>query len=308
MKQLHSQHSFLKSWKWFDFTGKDCADFLQRLCSSSAQDLPPGQGSASSFLQASGHFRCAFYLWRLGPEHFGIEIDTADGEEFQNLQLFIDTYHFSEDIHLKERNNWQVSWLFSDRFPQPPNSVDFSQDHALLCHHDPQEWNQGWISLWQKQGSSTDFDFQLGDWQNCPSLSNEEILQYQIDAMYPRVGKEITSRVNPLESHWSRGVSPSKGCYPGQEVLEKILAKSVPAQRLVKIRCRSEASVAEANPLLFTAEKKEAGQITSIAATTGDQASSTGLARIKKIYLQNKQALYLKNGEEVQIDAVAPFK
>lgn len=48
-------------------------------------------------------------------------------------------------------------------------------------------------------------------------------------------GHEITDQVLPVEIGWGKAVAENKGCYPGQEVIEKIISLGSPPRRLVRI-------------------------------------------------------------------------
>jgi folate-binding protein YgfZ len=72
------------------------------------------------------------------------------------------------------------------------------------------------------------------------AIDDEE--QARILSLRPAPGLEFSldGTVNPLEVNLNHAIADQKGCYPGQEVIEKILALGSPARRLCQLRAESE--------------------------------------------------------------------
>ena len=108
----------------------------------------------------------------------------------------------------------------------------------------------------------------LPDPDATPSNELERVL-----ALAPEEGKEfkLDGKTNPLEVNLRHAISDQKGCYPGQEVIEKIIAIGSPARRLclleLKAATGSPANAPEIRPPLplLSGEGAEAGVLTSIA-------------------------------------------
>jgi folate-binding protein YgfZ len=95
----------------------------------------------------------------------------------------------------------------------------------------------------------------------------------RILALAPKEGHEfeLDGKTNPLEVNLRHAISDQKGCYPGQEVIEKIIAIGSPARRLCLLELK-DAPVPEKStaglqtPLtLVSAEGHEVGVLTSLA-------------------------------------------
>ncbi|MBU6375957.1 MAG: tRNA-modifying protein YgfZ, partial [Bdellovibrionales bacterium] len=61
----------------------------------------------------------------------------------------------------------------------------------------------------------------------------------------PWVDHEITHEVMPLELGLYDGVAESKGCYPGQEVIERVISQGAPPRRLVLVESTGKNEVQE---------------------------------------------------------------
>ena len=127
------------------------------------------------------------------------------------------------------------------------------------------------------------------------SLETEES---RILALKPAPGREFTldGTVNPLEVNLGHAIADQKGCYPGQEVIEKIIALGSPAKRLCRIS--GESALPEAPASLSDENGSEAGTITSSSGTIG-------LAVIGRRHL--KSGTLLRSGPTVVIvESIAP--
>ena len=74
-------------------------------------------------------------------------------------------------------------------------------------------------------------------------LTSQDLEALRVERGAPRVGFEYTSRYTPLDIEGERlaGVSESKGCYPGQEVIERTLALGKPSRVLVRLKRDAQA-------------------------------------------------------------------
>ena len=71
---------------------------------------------------------------------------------------------------------------------------------------------------------------------------------------------EFSDAVTPLDSGGMDGITDGKGCYPGQEVIERTLALGKPSRTLKCFTARDEVSRDED---VFTGERK-VGRVTSV--------------------------------------------
>lgn len=92
----------------------------------------------------------------------------------------------------------------------------------------------------------------------------------RIKLLKPLFGREFKSdgTSNPLEVNLSSAIHDQKGCYPGQEVIEKILSLGSPARRLCLL-ATDEISEISCPATLFGPDGQEAGTLTSFEKTLG---------------------------------------
>lgn len=86
----------------------------------------------------------------------------------------------------------------------------------------------------------------------------------RIEAGIPWLGRDIDAQVLPPETgQVERGISYHKGCYLGQEVIERMRSRGSLARRLVRLRCADGAGVTA--PTEIHTDGKVVGRVTSFA-------------------------------------------
>jgi folate-binding protein YgfZ len=136
------------------------------------------------------------------------------------------------------------------------------------------------------------------------SIEKEKSELARIHSLTPALGKEFQhdESTNPLEVNLKSAIHDQKGCYPGQEVIEKILALGSPPKRLAKIelKVRSENPIGPLpQPLLDPETKQQVGTLTSLEA-------EWGLAILKRTHLSPGLLLLSPDGAQFQVIEVAP--
>jgi folate-binding protein YgfZ len=92
--------------------------------------------------------------------------------------------------------------------------------------------------------------------------SDFEVLEIlRIEAGIPRLGAELDDSVLPAEAGLDRAVSTRKGCYTGQEVLERLRSQGQVSHRLVGLTTAGETSFEVGDEV--TAAGKRVGEVTS---------------------------------------------
>ncbi len=217
-------------WSWIELSGPDARDFLQRMSTAQLKGLNPGQGCTSCFLDAKGRIQAYFWLWCLEPNRFAFEFDAGpevpEGSWKKSLMDFIEHHHFSEQMELKV-STVEPLWILGESPEAPPmgpGSILLINENHWICHHGSREFGESLYSVWGGREQNPQ-----------PQISFEQLEALRIQHLQPRVGAEITSETNPLEVGLRHALSDQKGCYPGQEVIERILTQGNPPRRLCKI-------------------------------------------------------------------------
>ncbi|MBI2712554.1 MAG: hypothetical protein HYX41_06860 [Bdellovibrio sp.] len=270
-------------WTWISMQeepGKtDAKDFLHRLSTVNLKTLPVGRGAPGCFLSAQGKIRAFFYLWRYSDTEYGFEFDAGKPETVNPsaaatisdevpgawnaaLLQFIDQYTFSEKFTLTETSKtgaFETRWLFFDSenevpadFPQGSGETSAHAGSVRLCNHGKLDYGKVWISIWGTPEKVNQF---LGEtFSDASKVDLSLVESWRIQALRPRIDHEIDQETMPVEVGLTDAVSPNKGCYPGQEVIEKIISLGSPPRRLCLISgegrapTRGQAIFNQANP------------------------------------------------------------
>ncbi|MCM2276724.1 MAG: hypothetical protein NDJ89_01450 [Oligoflexia bacterium] len=294
-------------WIWITMTGRDAQDFLQRLSTADVRNLQPGQGTPALFLTAQGKIRAYFTLWNLAPGAYAFELDGGtDGKASEALLGFIDQYTFAEKFSVVPTEALECRWLFTEPAALGMPELQAGQTRALegtgirLCHHGKAAYGHEWLTAWG-QGAELD-RWVKGVLPQARELPLPELERLRIQALQPRVGVEIDEDAMPLELGLIDAISSNKGCYPGQEVIERIVSLGSPARRLCALEIHG-ASPAPGTMLLNLADPPaEVGQLTSV------DGSGRALALLRKIHAKEGMELrFVDSDARGRVVRVSPY-
>lgn len=243
------------TWRWVNIIGADARDFLHRVTSVNVRDLAPGRGHAGFLLTPQGRIRAYFTLWAIGSDEFLFELDAGrEGRWQTELLTAIDQYTFTEKMTVSPEPRMESGWIFFDseeelarilealRIGEAPrfgagglpgfHTVPLA-DGGRLFHHGSRDFGRGWLTVRDQARPVREILDRLQGHGQEVDLGTVEA--WRVHSLRPRVDFELTDATVPLEIGLAEGISPGKGCYPGQEVIEKIISLGQPARRLVLI-------------------------------------------------------------------------
>ena len=273
-------------WHWLSLIGPDAQDFLHRVTTVNVRELAPGHGAPGFILNAQGRIRAAFRLWCYRESEYALEFASGLGGRWKTeLLAAIDQYTFAEKMTLADVSGLECRWIFADETPSLLKEVQTGQTVALedeirVCHQGSRDFARPWISVWGRGARLEQWiDRCFGDALN---VSPEELDLWRVEAVHPWVDREILPDATiPLEVGMPEGVSSNKGCYPGQEVIERIVSLGAPARRLARIEGDGTAP-APGDKLLNQADAPtEVGEVTTV---WRDGSRFKALAMIRKIH------------------------
>jgi len=141
-------------------------------------------------------------------------------------------------------------------------------------------------------------------------VENDAVQAHRIEAGIPWPGHEITDEYLPAETRQlERAVSYQKGCYLGQEVVERMRSRAVVARQLVGLRLDSSAIPALKSEIADS-EGKPIGQVTS-ACHSPALGRPIALAYVKSAASNPGSCLIVSSGPERPLAATVvdlPFR
>jgi len=267
------------SWRQARLEGPDALDFLQRITSVDVKNLAPGGGTPACILDAQGRFRSFFWLWRMSETEFLFEMEGGPEDRFfKDFLAVIEQFTFAEKMKLSTPEAHAV-WVFG------------APDAAF--NHGAKDFGREWVTFWN------DFKPQA-EWVRADL---DLIESWRVQSLSPRPGFEIGPESNPLELGLVRAVADQKGCYPGQEVIEKVFALGAPARRLILLQISGEEKLTSGTDLMDSGQS--VGKLTSI---IPGPTNSIALALVRKTHAQVGKQLQISGSQgKGVVLKVAPY-
>ena len=281
-------------------SGPDADDFLHRVSTAPLRGVPPGVGRRMLFLDAKGHVKAAATGWKRA-EGWVLE---AEREQAEKLVRHLEWFHIRERLEIRDvSRDWrkivlvgdavestvrgitQLPPQFSANFtgfaetrldlnlpkqqdqrtdPTPPNGERQSQSIAWA-----RRWDQLVLPVWQlvlpvSQESHVRARLQTA----AQVVSQDEYEWLRILFGMWRYGQDVTEeRLGPEVTDDERVIGLNKGCYPGQEVVARVVSRGHVNWRLRGLSFSSDTNLAAGSEIFL--DSKKAGWLTSVAGVPG---------------------------------------
>ena len=269
-------------------TGSDRVRWLNGMISNNVRDLAAGHGIYAFLLNAQGHIQADLYAFQRAES---LLVDTERSQRDKVLQLF-DHYIIADDVEVTdisdkltalgltgpesrgvlERAGIAVPELGYLQFAEAKwNDVNITVLHSGEEAKD--SW-QVWIapehvgSLWDTlvKASAT-------------PAGTSALNLFRISRGIPQFGQDIRERDLPQETGQMRALSFTKGCYLGQEIVERSRSRGAVHRQFGAFAV--EGPLPEPGTKI-QADGKEVGEITSgaiLPLPSGDRAAALGYLR-----------------------------
>lgn len=212
-------------------TGEDRLRLLHAIASNAVEGLEPGQGTYAFFLDAQGHIQADSHLF-IAEDHVLID---CEPQARQPLCDHINNYIIMDDVELAD-----VSESTAAIAIEGPRSEDIARQalgEALPASEPYAHRESGGILAARMTISG-----QPGLCVICPAAQKEDLIKkleaagaqaaseqdvrvVRVENRRPRFGEDYSSSNIPHETGLLQAVSFSKGCYLGQEIVERVRAR-----------------------------------------------------------------------------------
>ncbi len=221
-------------------TGEDRARLLHAMSTNNIQDLAPEDGVYAFFLNDKGRILADVLIYNLGEALFlDLEPETA-AKIFEHL----DRYIIADDATLED----ETASLGALGL-EGPQSLEIAAQLKIpvpALRLSTQAYGQGFTARITASGADGLRIF-------LPASEKEQLLRELHDAGaidanagdvrvvrlengLPRYGEEITERYLAQETQRTEAVHPHKGCYLGQEIVERVRSRGQVHRLLTPIR------------------------------------------------------------------------
>jgi len=244
---------------WLDLTargritarGRDRVRFLHNLTSNDVKKMNPGAGCYAFLLNPQGRIQADLHLLSL-PDHFLID---TEPELREKVRLHLRRYIIADQVELEDVTDRtasiSVEGAAAQSLPVPPGehsiapfTVTGQPGYRIYCDA---EAKAGIVAFLESAGAIP--------------AAPEDARIVRIENGQPRYGEDIRETSLPQETQRLDAISFTKGCYLGQEIVERIRAQGHVNRKLVRLEIEAAEPVAPGTRL--AAGGGEAGEITS---------------------------------------------
>jgi folate-binding protein YgfZ len=270
---------------WIRVTGSDRLRWLNGMVTNSIEQLASGQGCYSFALNAQGQIQAELTAF-LEPDSLLLE---TSRDQLEKLLAHLDHFIIMDDVELADITADRAGLLLAG-----PHAVAvLSRLNIQIPHHTPTRFqtilrNSAPLEIVHAHSVLVPrFEF----WSNPAKIqqltaeilaagvipvSAEALDQLRILEGTPRYGTDITDRNLPQETSQISALHFSKGCYIGQEIVERIHSRGSVHRALTGLVLTG---ALPERGITLESEGKPAGELTSVASIQlPDHAAPTQLA------------------------------
>jgi folate-binding protein YgfZ len=311
-------------------TGPDATRWLNGMVTNNIKDLAPGQGNYNFLLNAQGRIQADCTIYR-EPEADPIEyLLETDKSQIDTIEQTLDRFIIMDDVQIAQiiyiyavvqakagliltgENAPQllkraVSDQWENSFPEAPSAGTITRacaDGSALFIITPPHTAVPTYELWceGEQSAGLIRDRLIAD--GATRLSPETLESLRILSATPKYGIDIrntdTHKDLPQETAQTHALNFNKGCYLGQEIVERIHSRGQVHRTFTQFTLTGDLPTLPA-PLTAAAlgpdgQAKPAGELTS-AARIGDHIYAIGY--IRREILETHQSIAYPGGAAV---------
>ena len=271
-----------------NLTGGDRVRWLNGMITNNVRDLAPGRGVYAFLLNPQGRILADLYAYHRG-DTFLVDTDYA---QLPKVMEIFDHYIISDDVEITNASDKLAAiGLIGPQAPpilkaagvelpnlEPLQSADVGwQDVGLTVVRTDNPITEG-FEIWLAPANLTRVWDSLV--QNGATPVGFEALELlRVAAGIPAYGQDIRERDLPQETSQTRALHFSKGCYVGQEIVERIRSRGNVHRKFTGFQI--EGAVPSPGEMIRS-DGKDVGEITSVAsvpAAHGDLRLALGYIR-----------------------------
>jgi folate-binding protein YgfZ len=270
-------------------TGEDRARLLHAMTTNHVQQLLPGDGLYAFFLNAQGRIQADVYVLCF-EDHFLLD---TEPETRAIVYEHLDRYIIADDVTLEDITDetfcfaleGQDALDIAKRVDIEAPDQPYSHEHWDCCTVAAiSSTGSAGLRIYGPVSSKTETAGILKR-AGADAATAEDAEQVRLRNFKPRFGQDITESTLPQETGQMHALHFQKGCYLGQEIVERIRSRGHVNKQLMGFHIETHATegAAAVTPgMKLFAGGKEAGEVTS--AVTDAEGTVYGLAYVRVPY------------------------
>jgi folate-binding protein YgfZ len=281
-------------------TGGDRVRWMNGMVTNNVRDLAPGHGNYNFLLNAQGHIQGDMVVYNRG-EYLLVDTDAAQAPRL--CEIF-EKYIIMDDVEVADAGDKLTALGVEGPKSRTVLEAAGLKFRALQpLEVEDLTWGSVGLSIVRRAGQGVEgYELWLAP-ANAPALwdallkvgatpvGTEALELRRIELGIPRYGVDIRERDLPQETGQEGALNFSKGCYLGQEIVERIHSRGAVHRSFIGLRVAGSVPAPGAK---VVAGGKEAGEITSAASLP----SQNGARTVALGYLRRENAA---PGTEVEI-------
>jgi folate-binding protein YgfZ len=270
-------------------TGSDATRWLNGMVSNSIQALEPGEGNYNFLLNAQGRIQGDATIYREPADGAPTFLLETDRTQLETIRQALDRFIIMDDVELTPVEDLSGVLVAGPQALSIVMALGTANDRAAACSADAQTPRSQTINLkqtiyngapvwliqafsplvprfeiWSDPSTLASIVAELGDSQASP-VSETELEWLRLLEGRPQYGVDIrnteTAKDLPQETAQAHALHFAKGCYLGQEIVERIRSRGQVHRRFTAFRLTGELPATLPAPL--QAGGKPAGELTS---------------------------------------------
>lgn len=262
-------------------SGEDRARLLHAMTTNHVEQMQPGDGIYVFFLNAQGRILADAYLLCF-DDHFLLD---TEPETRLSLLQHLDHYIIADDVALEDITEETFSLgLEGPKATEVAANCGLPAPHHRFSHV---RWGDFFAAAISETGAhgvriygaigSKDEAIRTIEGAGAIGASAEDAESVRIENFVPRYGSEITEHTLPQETQQMHALHFQKGCYLGQEIVERIRSRGHVNRLLMGFRMELQGEPPAPGTKLLL-EGKPAGEVTS---STLSSKGVSGLAYVR---------------------------
>jgi len=294
---------------WLRATGGDRLRWLAGMLTNGIQQQEPGTGSYNFILSAQGRIQGDCYAFVRADD---VLLETG-AEQVQPLQTLLDRFIIMDDVELADISaGWHGIGIAGPQSTAMLNAIGIPADGLAPLTLRPLTRNGFELTLIAAYSPTVPrFEVWCNDITEAATVRSaliaagaadcdpEAVEAFRILNGIPRYGTDIRDKDLPQETSQTRALSFSKGCYIGQEIVERIRSRGAVHRTFTGFLLDGDLPAA-GTPLEL--DGKPIGEITSAAIIPFKHERKLALGYIRREALLQKKSLNYPGGSAEPID------
>jgi folate-binding protein YgfZ len=248
-------------------TGEDRARLLHAMATNHIQQLVAGTGCYAFFLNAAGRVLADANIF-CRPGHFLLDVEPELGDKvYQHLEKFI----IADDVTLENVSN-QLGVIALEG-PNAAKAMGLLGAPVPAAAFGSEQWESRLVArvsitgldgfrIFFPAGERGELAAQL-EMQGVAAADEDTFRTVRLETGKPRYGEDITERYLAQEANQPHAIHFQKGCYLGQEIVERVRSRGQIHRVLMPLHIAVEAPPAPGTKLQV--DGKNAAEIASSA-------------------------------------------